>query len=132
MNLNGASQHQGVLAWSGTASTPVDIRRHNNFSFTFQTTADLAADAVFNVQSAPPSDADPCVPGSFEDVPEVLLCMATWGATPGPKTEIVIPSGTKKGAICTAALPCRPDAFVQLVGTGAATVIGVATLSGPR
>lgn len=132
MIINGASQHQGVLAWDGTAAKAIDIRRHNNFSFTFQTLADLAADAVFNVQSAPPSGADPCLPGTFEDVPEVLLCMASWGAVPEAQSEIVIPSGTKKGALCTATLPCRPDAFVQVVGTGAATVIAVATLSGPR
>jgi len=130
MNLNGASQHQGVLAWSGTAGAPIDIRRHNNFSFTFKTTADLAANASFKVQAAPPSDADPCVPGAFYDVPETLLCYDL--GPPNPTTGFVIPSGTKAGAICTAALPCRPDAFVQLVGTGAAAVQAVAILSGPR
>jgi len=130
MNLNVASQNQGVIAWTGTAARPIDIRQHNNFSFTFETTADLAADASFKVQAAPPSDADPCVPGTFADVPETLTC-AQFGP-PDPTTGFVVPSGTKKGAICTATLPCRPAAFVQLVGTGAAAVLGVAVLGGPR
>ncbi len=130
MNLNGSSQHQGVIAWTGTAAVPIDIRRHNSFSFTFKTTADLAADATFKVQAAPPSDADPCLPGTFVDVPETLLC-ADMGP-PNPTTGFVIPSGTKKDSLCSATLPCRPDAFIQLVATGAATVEGVAVLSGPR
>lgn len=130
MNLNVASQNQGVIAWTGTAARPIDIRRHNNFAFTFEATADLAADASFKVQAAPPSDADPCLPGTFVDVPETLTCAAL--GPPDPTTGFVIPAGTKKGALCTAALPCRPDAFVHLVGTGAASVLAVAVLGGPR
>jgi hypothetical protein len=132
MNLNGASQHQGIIAWSGTAAQPIDIRKHNNYSFTFHVMADLAADAVFNVQSAPASDADPCVPGTFVPVEEVLTCTAGWGVQPLPQATIVLPAGAKKGSICSAALPCKPDAFVQLVGVGAANVQAVAILSGPR
>jgi hypothetical protein len=132
MNLNGASQHQGIVAWSGTAAQPIDIRKHNNYSFTFHVTADLAADAVFNVQSAPPSDADPCVPGTFVPVEEVLTCVSNWGAVPAAQAKIILPAGAKKGSICTAALPCKPDAFVQVVGVGAASVQAVAILSGPR
>jgi len=134
MNLNGASQNQGIVAWSGTAAVPIDIRRHVSYSFTFHTTADLAADAVFNVQSAPPSDADPCLPGTFVPVAEVLTCVADWGVVPAPQATIHIPAGTKKGAICTATLPCKPDAFVQLAaGSGpTASVQAVAILSGPK
>ena len=131
MNINVASQNQGMIAWTGTAARPIDIRHHVHFAFTFEATADLAADATFKVQAAPPSDADPCLPGTFYDVPETLTC-AGWGQVPDPTTGFVIPAGTKKGALCTAALPCRPDAFVQLVGTGAAGVLGVAVLGGPR
>lgn len=131
MNINTATQHQGVLAWDGTAARPIDIRRHVHFSFTFETTADLAADAKFKVQAAPASDTDPCVPGTFKDVEEVLTCMPFWGTQPGPITELVIPTGTKKGAVCSAALPCKPDAFVQLVATAGASVKAVAVLSGP-
>jgi hypothetical protein len=130
MNLNGSTQHQGVFAWNGTAAAPIDIRRHNSFSFTFKTTADLAADATFKVQAAPPSDADPCLPGTFVDVVETLVCSDM--GPPNPTTGFVIPSGTKAGAICSAALPCKPNAFVQLVATGAAAVQAVAVLSGPR
>jgi len=132
MNLNGASQNQGIIAWSGTASAPIDIRKHVSYSFTFEVTADLAADAVFNVQSAPASDVDPCVPGTFVPVEEVLTCTAGWGVQPLPQATIVLPAGAKKGSICTAALPCKPDAFVQLVGVGAANVRAVAVLSGPK
>jgi hypothetical protein len=131
MNLNYAAQHQGVLAWSGTAATPIDIRRHVGLSFTFEVTADLAANAVFNVQAAPASDVDPCLPGTFAPVPEVLTCVADFGAQALPQATIVIPSGTKKGSICTAALPCRPDAFVQLASSTGASVRAVAVLSGP-
>lgn len=134
MNLNYAIQNSGVLAWSGTAAAPVDIRKHVGFAFTFQTTADLAADTIFNVQSAPPSDTDPCVPGTFVPVPEVLTCTANWGVVPGPQASIMIPNGTKKGALCTAALPCKPDAFIQLAaGSGdTAKVQAVVTLHGPK
>jgi hypothetical protein len=130
MNINVASQNNGLLAWDGTAARPIDIRQHNNFAFTFETTTNLAADASFKVQAAPPSDTDPCVPGTFVDVPETLTCMDF--GPPNPTTGFVIPSGTKKGSICTATLPCRPDAFIQLVATGGATVLAVAILGGPR
>jgi hypothetical protein len=134
MNLNGASQNQGLIAWNGTVATPIDIRRHVNYSFTFKVTADLAADAVFNVQSAPASDVDICVPGTFAPVPEVLTCMSDFGAQGAAQATIVLPSGTKAGAVCTAALPCRPNAFVRLAtGSGpVASVLAVAVLSGPK
>jgi hypothetical protein len=133
MNLNGASQNQGIVAWDG-ASYPIDIRRHVHYSFTFQVTTDLAADTVFNVQSAPASAADPCAPDAFAPVAEMLTCMATWGAAPGPQASIMLPAGTVAGSICTAALPCKPNAFVQLVsGSGdTANVKAVAILSGPK
>jgi hypothetical protein len=131
MNLNVASQNNGIVAWTGAAARPIDIRRHVNFAFTFETTADLAADASFKVQAAPASDADPCLPGAFVDVPEVLTCL-TWGQIPDPTTGFIIPNGTKAGTICTATLPCKPDAFIQLVGTAAASVLAVAVLGGPR
>ena len=134
MNLNGASQNQGLIAWTGTAAVPIDIRRHVNYSFTFKVTADLAADAVFNVQSAPASDVDICLPGTFAPVSEVLTCISDFGAQPLPQATIVLPSGTKAGSVCTAALPCRPNAFVQLVSGGGpvASVQAVAVLSGPK
>ena len=131
MNINVASQHQGVLAWTGAAARPIDIRHHVHFAFTFETTADLAADAIFTVQAAPPSAGDPCVPGTFVNVPEVLICAAP-EVVADAVTGFTIPTGTKKGTICTATLPCRPDAFIRLQSAGAAAVLAVATLSGPR
>ncbi|KRR21350.1 hypothetical protein CQ14_06790 [Bradyrhizobium lablabi] len=133
MNINTATQHQGVIAWDGAASYPIDIRQHVSFSFTFKATADLPVDAVFHVQAAPPNSADPCTPGAFVDVPEVLTCVAPYGAAGATQSGFTIPAGTKKGSICTATLPCRPDAFIQLVATaGGAAVEAVAVLSGPR
>ncbi|MEY9493741.1 hypothetical protein [Bradyrhizobium elkanii] len=138
MNINVASQNQGVLAWAGASASPlngaVDIRHHNHFAFTFHVMADIAVEAVFKIQAAPPSDADPCLPGAFHDVPEVLSCMSTWGAVGDDESKIAIPVGTKAGSICTATLPCRPDAFVKVVVVSGDTgkVEAVVVLGGPR
>lgn len=136
MNLNTAVQNPGVLAFTGinaaAVSAAVDIRRYNNYAFTFEVVAALAANTVFNVQAAPPSDADPCLPGTFVDVPEVLTC--TGVGIPAPNSHITIPAGTPIGSICTAALPCKPDAFVKVVPVSGDTadIRVVVTLSGPR
>ncbi len=133
MQFNYAIQNAGALTWDGTASHPVDVRGYNGYAFTFTVTADLAADAVINIQAAPAGSPDPCVPGTFADVPEVLTCVADWGAVPGPQSTITIPSGTKKGARCRAGIPCPVGAFVQAVPTaGGASLIGVVTLHGPQ
>lgn len=137
MNINVASQNQGIVAFTGVAvaavSSPIDLRHHVNFGFTFNILADIGADTKFKVQSAPPSDADPCLPGNFVDVPEVVTC--DWLTRQGAATsEILIPAGTKKGAICSGTLPCKPDAFVQIVPVSGETadVQVVAVLGGPR
>jgi hypothetical protein len=134
MNLNYAAQHQGLLAWAGSSGTPIDIRRHVGISFTFEVTLDLVADAVFFLRAAPPSDADPCLPGPLVAVPEVPTCIVDDNFQPAVETTIAIPGGTKKGSICTAGLPCKPDAFVQLVSSTGPTVNvrAVAILSGPK
>lgn len=134
MLFNTASQNAGYPAWDGLAATPIDIRHHVHFSFTFHVTAAIAADAVFNVQSAPPSAGDPCVPGAFVPVPEVLTCVDGFAAVPGAQASITIPAGTPVGSVCVAALPCRPDAFVRLASGGGdvANVKVIAVLSGPR
>jgi hypothetical protein len=126
MNLNHASQHQGVVAWDGTAAHPIDVRHHVSFSFTFRPIADLAADAVFTIKAAPASAGDPCVPGTFVDVPEVVQCD---GFAVGAASTVTLPAGTKAGSLCTATLPCKPNAFVEV--TGPATATAVAILSGP-
>jgi hypothetical protein len=135
MNINYASQNAGVVAWDGTAAYPVHIRNYNNFAYSFHATADIVADAVFEVQAAPASAGDPCLPGTFADVPEILTCVAAFvPAVPDTKTTITIPAGTKKGQQCSAAIPCRSGAFLQLkVGSGdTAKVQAVAVLNGPH
>src|SRR5262245_59611131 len=122
MNINVATQNQGVLAFAnaaaiGSVGGAVDLRHHVNFGFTFQVIADIAADAVFEVEAAPASDADPCVPGAWHDVAEVMSCDWLTAGPPATKSEIKIPAGTKAGSICTATLPCKPDAFIRVVET---------------
>jgi hypothetical protein len=134
MNLNVASQNNGILAFSGAAaaSPAIDIRQHNNFGFTFRVIAAIAADAIFKVQAAPPSGADSCLPGTFVEVPEVPICSSN--VAPAAQSQIKIPAGTPIGSICTATLPCKPDAFVKVLpvsGTTASVEV-VAVLGGPR
>lgn len=136
MNINVASQNNGLLAYTGinaAALAPaIDIRRHVNFGFTFQVKAAVAADAVFEIQAAPASAGDPCVPGAFAAVPEVPVCDSA--GVPAANSRITIPAGTPVGSICTATLPCRPNAFLKVVAVSGTTdsVVVVATLSGPK
>jgi hypothetical protein len=137
MNVNVASQNQGVIAWTGggtPVAVPIDLRHHVHFGFTFRVTADIAAAAVFEVKAAPPSAADPCLPDPFVSVEEVLTCQSLWGAQGGPKSQITIPVGVKKGSICSAALPCKPDAFIEMaaVSGDTAKVEVVVVLGGPK
>ena len=133
MNFNYAAQHQGVLAWDGAASIPVDLRYHVGFAFTFQAIADVGVDTKFKFEAAPPSDADPCLPGVYVPVEEVLTCRSDWGAVPGP-AGILIPANTPKGSICTATLPCKPDAFLKVMPDGGevADVRVIVILAGPK
>lgn len=134
MNLNYAIQNSGRLAWDGALTYPIDIRRHNGFAFTFEVLTLLAADTVFNAEAAPPLAADPCQPGTFVPVPEVLTCTADFGVQPGAQATLMLPAGTPAGALCTATLPCRPDAFVRLVGASGdfGAIRAVMILHGPR
>ena len=136
MNLNHAIQHPSRVAWNGTTAKAIDIRKFNDFDFTFEVGTDLTADTVFNVMSAPPSDTDPCVPGPWVPVPEVLTCVAGFGIAvfPADQATIVLPAGTPAGSLCTAAIPCRPNAFVSLAAaSGDTSFVNVtAGLHGPR
>ena len=135
MNINVASQNQGVVAWTSAVSNlPVDVRQHNNFGFTFQVTSDITTDAVFEIVAAPPDAANPCIPGTQHPIQEVLICSASWGIVPSDKSQITIPAGTKKGALCTATLPCKPDAFIQVepVSGDTGKINVVIVLGGPR
>jgi hypothetical protein len=132
MNINVATQSAGVLVFAGTTSSAVDIRHHVYFAFTFKVTAAIATAAVFEVQAAPPSAGDPCVPGAFVAVPEVPICSSL--AVPAVNSRITIPIGTPIGSLCTATLPCRPAAFLKVIAVSGdtANVQVVTTLSGPR
>lgn len=131
MNNNVAIQNSGAIAWNGTASFPRDIRRHTRFAWSFEVVTAIAVDAVFNIQAAPSSDADPCLPGTFVPVPEISICDLP--AEPGPQATIVIPAGTPAGTICSGTIPCFPDAFVNLVPASGdtANVRAVLIRSGP-
>jgi len=139
MNINIASQNQGVLAWRAITAVnlnpPVDLRNHVNFGFTFVVVADIAADAVFEFASAPPDPANPCAPLLPQTkVKDVLTCASSWGAVATDDAQIIIPAGTKAGSICTTTLPCKPDAFLQVEpvsgDTGKIEVIVI--LGGPK
>lgn len=136
MNLNVASQNNGLLAYTGinaaAVAPAIDIRHHIHFAFTFQVKAAIAADAIFEIQAAPASAGDPCVPGAFVAVPEVPICSDY--AVPAANSRITIPAGTPIGSICTGTLPCRPDAFLKVVAVSGTTdsVTVVATLGGPK
>lgn len=133
MNLNYAIQNAGKVAWNGAANAAIDTRRHTDVSFSFDVTADIDEDTLFTIEQAPASASDPCAPGTFVPIPEVLTCVADWGTVPDTKTTIVIPAGAKAGQSCAVAPPCKPGPFVRLVaGTGdKANVTAVAILHGP-
>ena len=135
MNFNVASQNHGIVAWSSAVTNaPIDIRKHVNFGFTFHVKSDVAVDAIFEVVAAPPSDTDPCLPGQQHPIEEVLTCVASWGVVPAAKSQITIPAGTKAGSICSATLPCKPDAFIQVepVSGDTGKVEVVVVLGGPK
>lgn len=113
MNTNVGIQNVGSVAWDGLVSRAYDIRKFVRFGWSFEVIAALAADTVFEVEAAPASDADPCVPGDWADVPEVSICDLP--AVPGAQSLITIPAGTPIGTICAGTIPCRPNAFVRIV-----------------
>lgn len=123
-------QNVPLLAWAAGAPIARDITKHIRFGFTCEVTADIATDAVFKFQSAPASVADPCIPGAWTDVEEVAICSAVAVGTPA---RVIIPAGTKAGAICHFTLPCRPNKFIRIddvSGDTANTRITI-NLSGP-
>src|SRR5262245_43977626 len=116
--INYAMQNAGVIAFvsaagAGTTNPAVDLRTHLGFSLTAQVVADITTDAVFNIQGAPVSPTDPCAPGAFADVPEVPICDKP--AQPAAASHFTIPAGTKAGAVCAIAMPCKPGAFAKVL-----------------
>ena len=132
MNHNIGIQTAGTVAWDGAAAFASDITKWNQFGWSFEVTADIVTDAVFKVQAAPPSAADKCVPGVFEDVPEIAICKEP--AAAGALAQVTIPAGTKAGTECAGTIPCRPNAFVRLasVSGDTANVKAVLLRQGPQ
>ena len=129
---NPAIQNVPMVAWDGAAARPGDVRNFVRFGWSFEVIAPIAVDAVFRVQSAPPSAADPCVPDVFTDVDEVATCQGE--AVGGLFAEVTIPAGTPVGSICSGTIPCRPNAFVRLnsLSGTTASVLAILLRQGPR
>ena len=131
--INYGLQNAGVTAHRvAAAAVPVDIRGYVGFSLTANCIGDVGADAIFNIQAAPPSDADPCLPGTFVDVPEVPICDIP--AVPAPQSTFLIPAGTPLGTRCSIFMPCKPGAFVSVLPVSGDTgnVEIVVGLHGPK
>lgn len=120
----------GTIAWDGTDTPHEDIRKYNRFGWSFKIVTELTADTTFTFQAAPADEADPCIPGAWEDVDAVPTCDGT--IQPG-QAMVTLPAGTQPG-VCGGVLPCRPGAFVRLqAGTGdTANVEAVLLRQGPR
>lgn len=129
---NPAIQNVVSRAWDGAAAYPADVRDFVSFAWSFEVVTTIAADAVFKVESAPKSDADPCVPGAFEDVEAIATCSGE--AVPaGTLAEIRIPAGTLAGSLCSGTIPCRPGQFLRLspVSGDTANVVAFMLRHGP-
>jgi len=131
VNSNIAVGTIGTIAWDGTNSFHANLLEHNRFAWSFNVVTDLTADTVFTVQSAPPSAADPLVPGAWTNVTETLQCDSTGAA--GDAT-ITLPAGLVAGTIVAATIAVRPDKFVRLVATSGdtANVQAVLLRQGPH
>lgn len=104
-----------TVVWDGAESTPVDIRNHLYFSFDFIATAALAEgeSAAFQIQCAPPSEDDFCVPGEFEDIPEVVICGLP--AEPAEFSTLVLNGPIEVGQRCKGTIPCACNGFLQVI-----------------
>jgi hypothetical protein len=133
INFNPNIQNIATIAWDRLATYYADIRGYNSFGWTFEVNSTLTTDAVFTVISAPPSEADNCLPGAFTPVAGISSCA---GETPEALVAFVIPAGTPAGSTCSATLPCKPNAFVSLVpspGVGGADSVKVCLIrQGPH
>lgn len=108
-----------TLAWNGTPNDPVDTRNHLYVSFDAVATVDIADGdvAAFVVQYAPPSDADPCVPGAFVDIPEVGTCVGAVDLA--DNSEFLIAGPIAAGTRCKFTVACPGRGYLQIIaGTG--------------
>jgi len=130
-NTNVGIQSPGVLAWDGLNAYAHSLVEYTNFGWVFEIVNTLIGPTVFTVQSAPPSAADPCVPGIFTDVDEIPTC--SFVGTPGVAT-ITLDAGTPAKTLCAATLVRIPDKFVRLVPVSGNTadVRAVLVRTGPK
>jgi len=129
---NPAIQNVPSIAWDGTAAFSTDIRPFIRFGWSFQIAGAIAVNAVFRVQAAPPSLVNNCLPGTCVAVLAPPMCDEN--LLPGALATVTIPAGTPIGSICSATIPCRPDAFVRLAAVSGSPVNVRAILirQGPR
>lgn len=125
----------------GTADQYMDARSWLYSTFQFTATADVAEGegAQFEVQCATASEDDPCVPGEFTALEEVMICGRP--AEPADTTIIALQGPITAGQVCKAAVPCPCD-FMQVIpaaepnpdfpsgAEGSFTIIGL--LQGPK
>jgi len=129
MQTNIGIQVTGRIMHAGGTFGEMDIRHHTHFGFSFLVTADLAADAVFNVEAAMVDPADNCSAGAYAPVNEISICDRP--EVPGLAT-FTIPAGTVAGTCIAGTIPCRSGAFIRLAdGGNTADVEVVGLLKGP-
>lgn len=131
-NITG--QNVITYAWDGAAAAgngfAQPINKFTRYAFSFEIVAVPAADIVIEFDSAPPSAADPCIPGAFTPVEAVPMCENP--ALAG-NAQMTIPAGTPIGTVCGVALPCRPDVFVRpRIVAGGTDIRGFMLRQGPK
>lgn len=127
MRYNVGAENPSAIAWDGTAAKERPITGFLSYSIVVEVTDAITADAVFNLQMAKPSEANPCVAGVFADVPQPEVC----GEVPADadRTLITIPAGTPVGSLCSFTPHCSPASFVKLVAVSGDTAKTTATIS---
>lgn len=113
-----------TVVWDGAASFPVDTRNHLYVSFDVIALADVPAGTVvtFEVEHAAPDSNDPCIPGDFGPIPEVVVCSGP--AEPADVSEFTITGPVAEGQRCKFTIPC-PSGFLQVVGEADFQVIAL-------
>lgn len=133
MKTNPGIMHTALVAWDGAAAIPRDVTNYSQWAFVFEVKADLAADAIFEVDGFDRLAADRCQhdPATAEAVVDIPICTAV--ATPAPNSRFIIPAGTKAGTVCSGTTPCNVGPFVGLRHiSGGADVSATILMTGIR
>jgi hypothetical protein len=128
---NPCIQNVPTIAWDGTTVAHADTSKFVRFGWSFEVTAAIATDAVFNLQSAPPNASNPCNPGTFVPIPAIPTCQ---GGAVAAQATITIPAGTAVGTICSGTVACKGNEFVRLASASGtvASVRAVLIRQGPK